>query len=74
MLIVTPWTPVWLRNYFAHAWPWLGQWMANVYVQSAVTGVGVVTTLVGLRDLLVALASRRAAASAPSITSDGPRP
>jgi hypothetical protein len=75
VLIVTPWTPFWLRNYFAQVWPWLGDAMAITAVRGAVTGVGVVTALAGIVDFLSALMARRAAASPSSITpSDGPRP
>ena len=41
----------WERNYFAYLIPSIGAWMADPYVRGAVTGVGLVTTFAGLRDL-----------------------
>jgi hypothetical protein len=49
--MVAPWTGFWERNYFAALWPWLRELMASPYVRGAVTGVGVVTTIVGIRDM-----------------------
>ena len=75
MLIVTPWTPFWLRNYFAQAWPWLGVYMSSTYVRGAVTGVGLVTAIAGVVDLVSALVARRAVIEPSSIAPiDGPRP
>ena len=75
VLIVMPWTSFWLHNYFAQAWPWLGDAMARQVVRGAVTGVGVVTAIAGVVDLVSALIARRAAVSPSSITpADGPRP
>ena len=31
--------------------PWLGSWMGNEYVRGAVSGIGIVTIVAGLRDL-----------------------
>ena len=61
MLTIAPWTMFWSRNYFAHAVPWLGHWMANAYVRGAVTGVGLVTAFAGLRDLSAVILARSAA-------------
>ena len=66
MLTIAPWTLFWERNYFAYTVAWLGTWMANPYVRGAVTGVGLVTTLAGLRELSgVILARSRAVDDAP---------
>jgi hypothetical protein len=65
VLIVMPWTGFWSRNYFAQLWPWLGGVMFNPYVCGAITGVGVVTVIAGLRDLVSAFSARRAAADPP---------
>jgi hypothetical protein len=55
-LVIAPWLgDYWERNWFAAAMPALQYWMANDYVRGAVSGIGVVTTLVGLRDWLVLL-------------------
>lgn len=69
VLTVGPWTVAWERNYFAHVWPWLGVLMFNAYVRGAVTGVGVITAIAGIRDLLSAMSARQA--GAPS--ADGPQ-
>lgn len=75
VLIATPWTSFWMRNYFAHEWPIIGHYMANIYVRSAVTAIGAITAIVGLLDLFMALVSRREGDSAPSITpANGPQP
>lgn len=55
LLVFAPWTAYWDRNQFAATMPALAAWMANDYVRGAVSGVGVITALVGLRDLLVLL-------------------
>jgi hypothetical protein len=66
VLMVTPWSPFWLRNYFAHAWPWLGALMQSPYMRGAVTGVGLITAITGFRELVAALAARRSAPSPPA--------
>ena len=58
LLILAPWTTLWERNFFAEAVPALGDWMANEFVRGGVTGVGVVTAVVGLRDLTGAFLAR----------------
>ena len=65
MLAVAPWTLFWERNYFAYTVSWLGMWMADPYVRGAVTGVGIVTALAGLRDLSGVILARGRAADAP---------
>lgn len=61
VLTIAPWTLFWDRNYFAHAVPWIGMWMSNSYVRGAVTGVGLVTALVGVKDLSGVILARSAA-------------
>ncbi|HUF49138.1 MAG TPA: hypothetical protein VMM93_15075 [Vicinamibacterales bacterium] len=51
LLAMAPWTALWERNFFASLLPWLGDWMASGYVRGGVTGIGLVTTVVGLREL-----------------------
>ena len=41
--------------------PWLAEWMSNQFVRGAVTGVGVITAIGGLRDLSAAILARHAA-------------
>ena len=55
---MAPWTALWERNFFADAMPALGELMANQFVRGAVTGVGVVTAIAGLRDLTNAVLAR----------------
>ncbi len=57
---MVPWTALWDRNAFAAAWPWLQEAMANPFVRGGVSGVGLVTTLAGLRDLTGAIFARHA--------------
>jgi hypothetical protein len=58
LLVLAPWSALWDRNYFAAMFPALGAWMASPYVKGAVSGIGVVTALGGLRDLVSAFMSR----------------
>ena len=71
VLAFAPWTFLWDRNYFAHAWPWLGSLMASPYVRGGVTGVGIITIVAGGRDLMGMLFARRAT---PAVPPDAPRP
>lgn len=48
---MAPWTALWDRNYFAALWPWLAALMQNDVARGTVTGVGVVTAWLGLREL-----------------------
>ena len=59
---MAPWTLLWDRNYFGDLWPWLDALMENMYARGAVSGVGLITAWVGLRDLIAAVMGRRAAA------------
>lgn len=58
LLIFIPWTEFWIRNRFADMAPVLESLIQNAYVRGAVTGIGVITTLVGLRDLVGLLFAR----------------
>jgi len=64
VLTIAPWTVFWDRNYFAYTIPWVGEWMAIAYVRGAVTGVGLVTAVVGLRDLSGVILARSSSADA----------
>jgi len=55
---MAPWTAFWDRNYFASLWPLLDAIMRNDFVRGGVTGVGLVTAWVGVRDLSQAFLSR----------------
>lgn len=69
LLIVAPWTELWARNYFAGSWSWLAEWMASPYTRGAVTGIGIVTTIAGVRELLAAMRARREAPAGASRSS-----
>jgi hypothetical protein len=60
VLIVAPWTPFWDQNYFATLAPWLREWLAGSMLRSAVTAIGLVTGVAGLREFSGAFAARRA--------------
>lgn len=59
LLVLAPWSGLWQRNYFAAHLPLVGQWMLSPYVKGAVTGIGLVTALGGLRDLVSAFMLRQ---------------
>jgi len=59
VLIVTPWTQFWMRNYFAHKWPWLADAMASGTMRWIVTVIGVATLVAGVRELFSALLSKK---------------
>jgi hypothetical protein len=69
LLVVGPWTAWWSQNFFARAVPWLGDWMASGFVRGGVTGVGLLTTGAGLRDL-TALFVGRTTSESPSSFGD----
>jgi hypothetical protein len=58
LLVLTPWTAFWDRNVFAQTIPSLGDWMASGFARGGVAGVGLVTTVAGLRDLAATLLGR----------------
>jgi hypothetical protein len=68
LLIVAPWTGSWQHNYFGVRMFWLGEWMANQYVRGAVSGIGVVTSIAGLRDLSAAIVARHSRTAAPPVS------
>jgi hypothetical protein len=74
VLIVTPWTGFWVRNYFAQSWPWLGSIMFDPYVRGAVTGIGVITAIGGFRELVGAFLARRSSSDVPPSPVEPPRP
>lgn len=70
LLVLAPWTQLWERNYFGDLWPWLDVIMENMYARGAVSGVGLITAWVGLRDLIAAVMGRWTAASPDSANHD----
>jgi len=57
-LLLSPWTALWDQNLFGRMMPTLGAMMANPFVRGAVTGVGVVTVVAGIRELFGVFAAR----------------
>ena len=69
MLVVAPWWPAfWDHNFFFERLPVLEEFMNNVFMRGAVSGVGAVTTLAGLAELVGIFAARGQAESSPSPT------
>ena len=52
LLVITPWSRFWDRNYFTALWPWLAVVMGNAYVKGAVSGVGLISVLAALGELM----------------------
>jgi hypothetical protein len=49
---------LWEHNFFTSAHVWLQSFVTNLFVRGAVTGIGLITVLCGLRDLAGALLAR----------------
>lgn len=52
LLVITPWSRFWDRNYFTALWPWLDLVMSNPFVKGAVSGVGIVSVLAAIGEIL----------------------
>jgi hypothetical protein len=59
VLLVTPWSELWERNYFAESLPLVAAFIHNDYVRGGVTGIGLLTAVAGLAELGSVLAGRR---------------
>lgn len=59
LLVIVPWTVSWQHNYFGALVPALGRAMGNPFVRGGVSGVGLITMVAGLRDLVAVIAARR---------------
>ena len=57
-LLVVPWSAFWDRNYFATAVPPVHAFITNNFVRGAVSGLGVVNIVAGLRELVWMLLAR----------------
>ena len=71
LLVIAPWTESWQHNYFGALVPALGRFMVNEFVRGAVSGVGLVTFVAGLRDLTGALFARHAGGPHPPAPTRG---
>ena len=56
---MAPWIASWQQNYFGTRFAPLGDWMANEFVRGAVSGIGVITAIAGIRDLVSTIFARR---------------
>lgn len=52
VLLVAPWTTFWEHNTFVNAWPTLSAVLLSPWFRGALSGIGVVTAVAGLLDLL----------------------
>lgn len=59
ILIVAPWSSLWDHNVYAVARPALAAFLQNAYVRGAVSGIGAVTAVAGIVELVMLLSSRR---------------
>ena len=58
-LIVVPWSAFWDRNYFAQALPFVHDVITNNFVRGAVSGIGLINIVVGVRELVAMLLARQ---------------
>ena len=58
LLILAPWSQVWQNNAFLNAVPGLQGLGTNLFFRGGVSGVGVITLLGGVRDLVSMLFAR----------------
>lgn len=65
MLVVAPWTTFWERNLFVIGWDRLSAVLLSPWVRGAFSGIGAVTFVAGLLDL-VGLFVRRETSESPS--------
>lgn len=51
-MLIAPWSAFWDRNFFAAHLPSLASFLSSPYVRGAVSGIGGITLLAGLGELL----------------------
>ena len=51
VLMVMPWMPLWVDNYFLASQPWLMAIASNPFLRGAVSGLGVVNVWAGVAEL-----------------------
>ena len=71
LLVVLPWSGFWEKNYFAMAWPWLRELLANNFIRGGVTGLGLVNLYAGFADLAIVFATRPSVDTAHSELVEG---
>ena len=52
LLVIAPWSGLWNRNYFTLLWPWMAELMGNPFMRGAVTGIGVVSVLAAVAEVM----------------------
>src|SRR3954464_9069220 len=73
LLVVLPWSEFWEHNYFAVSWPLIQTIVTNNYVRGGISGLGIVNLIVGVTDLLRAVAARSSDPEIPlDLGSDNP--
>ena len=65
ILIVAPWSAFWEHNHFAAVHPAVESLVSSAYVRGAVSGIGVITALAGLAELVSVVLSRRREPAGP---------
>lgn len=58
ILVLVPWSTLWERNYFAEAIPLLQAVVWNPACRGAITGLGLVSLVAGLIDLVSLVSTR----------------
>jgi len=56
---VAPWSGFWEHNFFVGRVPALTPLLSNLFVRGAVSGVGAITAIAGLAELVSLLGTRR---------------
>lgn len=69
LLVITPWSRFWDRNYFTALWPSLALIMSNAYVKGAVTGIGLVSVLAALSEISALMS--KSPADVPTVRDHG---
>lgn len=65
-LIVVPWSAFWDRNYFAQALPLVHAFITSNFVRGAVSGLGLLNIIAGVRELVSMLMARRTVPPRPT--------
>ena len=52
LLLILPWSRFWDRNFFVLHWPFLHAWLGNNFARGAVSGLGVVSVVAGVVELV----------------------
>jgi hypothetical protein len=60
LLVIVPWTQFWDHNYFGLVVPALRGIMVNEFVRGAISGIGLITLVAGVRDLSSAILAKHA--------------